>query len=512
MKRFFVVAALMSLLAIFAMPVSVYARVGDLGFFGGISEGRRLPRTTETRLLQQAGTRPSGGTITMAYKEPVFLNGRPEIFEGLLDITSGAPGINSTAGTFQVTKRVRPGDATGDVIINRVMNFTVEYWVEGTQMMMYYNLNQNNWSETITVGGNVFTLDNNRSSMVVAVIEDRTPGITFYRGDISTRLFYTDATGNVTNVVKHGFFTGFHNAWSATETQRLDVEIINDDWAMSYQVRPSVTVNKVLQFVSNEPTVISFEGNYRELHQSFAGLRYDIFIIPHFMWDEPEYGTMNLERENVFEQLPAPDTTHLRGHPAEDDIHRLFAMQVLQGDPRTFIPGQAITRGQFMTALARAIKIPVEPQVLPRGTRRPPPVVTLFDDVDSTRQEFRYIQALNRAGVAFGRADGRFHIDAPVSRQEAFATIIRALGLTIMGLNPTVVTPFVDTDTIADWAIREVGVAYTLGLIFPDEDGFIHPNRAISKAEAAALFNNLIDYLRMVIVSDYADQIVNIAR
>ena len=499
-------------LAFVLTPVQTSARVGDLGFFGGISEGRRLPRTTETILLRQAGTVNRGSTITMAYKELVFLEGRPMLFEGLLDITSGSPGVDSEAGTFQVTMRVRPGVNTGDVTIWRTMNFTVEYRFVNNQMFTYYRLNTNNWSEIIETPNNTFMLDNQRSSMVIAALEDQQPGITFYRGDISSRLIYWDEDGNSITVNKNGFLTGFFNAWSATETQRLDVEIITGDWAMTYQIRPNVTVNKVLQFIQNEPHIISFEGNYRELHQSFAGLRYDIFILPQFMWDEPTEGGISLETFNVFEQLPAPDMSHLRGHPAEDDIHRLFAMQILTGEPRHFVPGQAITRGQFMSALSRALKLPVEEPTRPRGVRRPPETVTLFYDVNSTMPEFRYIQAIHHAGIAFGRADGSFHFDRPISRQEAFTSIVRGLGLTHMELNPTVITPFVDSDQIADWAIRDVSVAYVLGIIFPDEDGYIHPNRAISKAEAATLFNSLIDFLRIGIVSDYADQIVNIPR
>jgi len=247
--------------------------------------------------------------------------------------------------------------------------------------------------------------------------------------------------------------------------------------------------------------------------QSFAGLRYHIFELPHFMWDEPISGTVNLQTVNTFEQLPAPDLSFMQGHPAEDDIHRLFAMQVLTGDPRYFIPEQAITRGQFMTALARAIKLPVEDFVPPRqGRLRDPVVVNLFTDVDSGRPEFRYIQAIQRAGIAFGRADGKFYFDYPVSRQEAFATVVRALGLTNLGMNPTVVTPFTDSNSIADWAIREMYVANLLGLIAPDDSGNIHPQMAITKGEAAALLNHLIEYLRVGLVSEYAEQIVNIVR
>jgi hypothetical protein len=182
----------------------------------------------------------------------------------------------------------------------------------------------------------------------------------------------------------------------------------------------------------------------------------------------------------------------------------------LQGDPRYYVPNQAVTRGQFLTALARAIKLPVEEVVLPRATRgQQPPALSLFSDVDSNRPEFRYIQAIQRAGIAFGRADGKFYFDYPISRQEAIVTVIRALGLTNLGLNPTVVSPFIDSDDIAYWAIRDVNVALMLELIAPDNDGFLHPRRAMSKAEAAAMLNYLLDYLRNGIVSHYSDQIVN---
>ena len=380
-------------------------------------------------------------------------------------------------------------------------------------MIYTYVLDRSNWEEVITTPAGTFTLDPVRSRFVVSIIEDRTPGVNYYRGNINARLVYTGGPYGDTIIDKNGTFYGIATAWSATETHRTNVSIVNDEWAMTYQIRPSVTVNKVLQFVHNEPFIMSFEGNFQELHQSFAGLRYDIFTRPHFMWDVPESGGHSMETFNVFEQLPAPDLSFMRGHPAEDDIHRLFAMQILQGDPRFFVPNQAISRGQFLTALARAIKLPVEEVALPRARRGQQPVaLTLFTDVDSNRPEFRYIQAIQRAGIAFGRADGKFYFDYPISRQEAIVTTVRALGLSNLGLNPTVITPFIDSDNVAYWALREINVALMLDLIAPDDEGMLHPRRAISNAEAAALFNHLLDFMRNGITSHYAEQIVNIAR
>jgi hypothetical protein len=272
-------------------------------------------------------------------------------------------------------------------------------------------------------------------------------------------------------------------------------------------------MNKVLQFVRNEPTAISFEGNYREVMQNNVGLRYDIFTAPNFMWAVPRSGSASIETPNLFEQLPAHDLTFLRGNAAEDDIRRLFSTQVLTGDPRFFQPSHAISRGQFVAAVARAIRLPVEATVTPtRARQRVQPDVSVFHDVPNTRPEYPYIMAAYRAGLAVGRANSMFYFDFPIDRQEAFMIMIRALGLSQMGLNPTPVTPFADDALIAPWAKREVAVAHMIGLAVPDENGFFHPTRQLSKGEAANILNELVEYMRVGLISDYADQIVNITR
>ena len=525
MKKLLLRAFIMGILAVLAVPVLVQARVhriGDMGFHGGISEARHLPRTLETILLQSANNNRNtrnnrNNAIEMAYSEYIFLGGRPVLFEGVKELRSpwlnpGTPAPSDDSGTFRVEHRIFPGAATGAASITRTMIYDVQYAMHDSQAVYSMIVERSSWSETIVTPEGTFVLDPTRSFFNVSIWEDRTAAISFYRADISARLVYSGPNG-ITIVEKTGETIGFSTAWSAVETIVLNVSIVNDEWALQYQVRPSVTVNKDLQFVQNTPFVISFEGNYRELHRSFAGLRYDIFVRPQFMWDEPLSGSHSIETFNVFEQLPAPDLSFMRGHPAEDDIHRLFAMQILQGNPQFFVPNQAITRGQFLTALARAIKLPVEEVVLPRAVRGQPPVpLMLFSDVTTDRPEFRYIQAIQRAGIAFGRTDGKFYFDYPISRQEAISVVIRALGLSNLPVNPAVVSPFVDSDEMSDWAVRHINVALLLDLIAPDADGYLHPHRALSNAEAAAFLNRLLEYMRLGIVAHYSEQIVNIVQ
>lgn len=514
--KYVVVFVLASLWFIGIKAVPASAQIGDIGFFGGISEGRRLPRTTEQLLVQSARSNRNS-TTTLNYTELVFLGGRPVRFDGLIDITvNGGVTEGTTSGTFTANYRVYPGTgATGTVTINRTANFTVSYRVEGSQVIYNYDIVKTNWRETIQTPDATFTLVSRQSSYGISVIEDRTPGVNYYRGDLSGRLVYTGGNNGNTTVDQTGSFYGYDCAWSSTETHRMDVSIMTDDWGLQYQIRPSVTVNKVLQYTWNEPTAISFEGNYKEVTQNITGLKYDIMIRPNFMWDEPLNGTANLTSVNTFEQLPAPDLTFLKGNAAEDDIRKLFAMQVLTGETQYYQPTQAITRGQFMTALAKAIKLPIEDTTAATGrttTRRQPVTAYLFTDVDSTRPEYPYIMAIRNAGIAYGRDDGMFYFDYPIERQEAFVAMVRALGLTQLGLNPTPATAFADDAKVAAWAKREVAVAQSLGLIAPDAGGNIYPTRNITKGEAAALLNSLIEYMRNNLVSDYAEQIVNIIR
>jgi hypothetical protein len=248
--------------------------------------------------------------------------------------------------------------------------------------------------------------------------------------------------------------------------------------------------------------------------QNFSGLNYDIFLKPPALWYIEDSGTVNIGIPNTFEQLPEPDLSFLKGNASEDDIRKLFAMQILSGNPRYYNPSQSITRGQFMTALAKAIKLPIEnlstpPRTTGRNAVRGP--LKLFADVDSTRPEYPYIKAIVDSKIAFGHENSMFYFDYGISRQEAFTVLVRALGLTNLGLDPTVVTPFTDSADIGEWYIRDVSVAQMLGLIAPDEYGRIYPEKNITKGEAATLFNTYIEFMRNGLMSQYVDQIVNIA-
>jgi len=495
-------------------PLTASAIPGDMGFFGGISEGRRLPKTIE--MLVSGDARVSGNpnqAREFLYKEIIFLTGMPVEFTGMLEVT-GANGVtpNTRSGNYTQTMRVYPSAASGEETrINRSIVYNVNYRREGNQLIKDYTVRD--WTETIAVGGVTFNLDRAQSGFDVSIIEHETPGIGYYRGDISARCVYTyGETADRLALDMSDSFHGYACAWSGVETHRIEAALTGNSWQMFYQIRPSVSVNKVLWYTENEPEAIGFEGNYKEVLKNQSGLKYMILQAPLIFPHLPAEGGTSIPTRNSFEQLVAPNVDFLKGHPARDDIHKLFSMQILDGDPLFYKPEQAITRAQFVSALVKAIKLPVEiTPAAPRGRRnQTQPIV--FPDVQPARPDYPYVMAAYRNRMAVGRDDGTFYADSALERQEAFVILIRALGFNHLGYSVDQTTIFTDDAQIAPWARQGLNAAYRLKLIKPEADGRIRPKDYVSKAEAAALIRGLVDYMRIGIASDYAEHIVNYVR
>ncbi|MDE6181625.1 MAG: S-layer homology domain-containing protein [Eubacteriales bacterium] len=495
--------ALALILGISIFSTNVYADVGDLGFFGGISEGRKLPKTTE-KLIQSTNNKNTKNELKVPYKEVIFLEGEPVEFNGNMTYSlKGSPTDN--VGSYKATYKVQKGDTTTeDANINRNIEYTVNYRKEGSQTIKDYEASK--WTETITVDGQAYTLDSKQSKSSISIIEDKTPGVTYYKGDISHRAVYTIDKEPVVYDIS-GVIYGYSSAWSSTETQRLNCTVSTPEWQMEFQIRPSVSLDKTLEYSKNEPTAISFDGNYKEIMQNKSGLKYDIYTVPPELYYINRTGSAAIPSFNTFEQLIAPDTSYLKGHFAESDIKKLFAMQILDGEPKFYQPNQAITRGQFTEMLVKAIKLPIEEVNNKKGAT----IEIAFSDVMPEREEYPYIMAAFKSGLAVGKNDGKFHIDEPIERQEAIVILLRTLGLEHLGLDPTPITPFVDDKYIASWAKKEIYAANRIGIIAGDSDGKFKPTALMSKAEGAAIINRLIDYMRKDMQTDYTENIVNFA-
>jgi hypothetical protein len=507
-----------------ALPgVVVYAAAqnrpatGQMGFFGGITEGVRLPTTSQNAVRQNNARGARGNNVTeLVYKEIIWLGGVPIEFEGILRVQMGGTAVGAQgvdSGSATVNYRVNGTAATGDdANITRNITFRIDWRRDGQQIVENYTVTS--WTETIYANGVTYSLVPAQSNHNISILRDVTPGVTYYSGTISMRAVYlTDEDDIVTHEVL-GQIYGFVSAWSATETHRLDGIVSTEDWQMQYHLVPSVSVSKELQYGANEPTLISFAGNYREVMSNQSGLVYEINTLPNIFYGTPTAGRATISTFNTFEDLFAPNLNFLRGHPAYGDIRRLFAMEVLWGEPVHFIPNQAVTRGEFIKMLSRAVRLPLDESLIPtppRGNRRnaQPEINLVFPDVNPERPDFLYIMTVNQMGIAIGRGDGHFHPNEILHREEAFVLALRFLGLSNLGLEPTPITPYVDDHMIGDWARRDIYAATRIGLIGPDDNGMLHPRQTMYKAEAAALVNRLIEFMRHELQVDYTENIIN---
>jgi len=502
-KKTWLIAFALCALFIFGIP-AVLAEAGDIGFFGGISEGTRLPLSTD--ILIQNGKKITNRTLTnLTYKEIVFLDGVPKEVSGLLTVKQqGDIADTATYGSYKVTYTVARAPGATTNFIQRSIVFNVTWRREGTQVVKNYVATS--WTETINVEGTTFTLSTADYSFTVSLLEDNTPGVVYTRGDMSVKATYTNGATRY-SYTGIGEIYGFSSAWANTETHRLNGRIETDEWQMSYQVRPSVSVLKTLQYSKSEPTLISFDGNYKEVSYNESGLAYTIFNIPAKFTGMADSGFANITTPNTFEQLPFVNVSEYAGHPSARDIEKLFAMGMATGPVNQYKPNQAIRRGDFVTMLVKAIKLPIEKP----STKKPAknaPVVFTFPDVLPERADYPYIMAAYKAGIAGGRGLGQFYPDHALQRDEAIFMIVRAMGLSGLGLTPTNATPFADDADIADWAKKELYAAAQIGIIVPDANGNVNPKTTVSKGEAAAIINGFIEYMRIELKADYAEHIV----
>lgn len=531
-----IMAAAASPCPVWAAPPAALGLVtplGAMGFFGGVSEGVRLPKTTELLLSQANNNKAASNakSAAMAYKELLFLDGgEPAQASGSISVNQSAlPDPAKNPGSYTVKYAVAPTSATDPAAsVKRNITFGVNYRYNGNQVILDYQPTA--WTEAITTAGGAYALDPAHSHMGVSIIEDNTAGVTYYRGDISTVAVYTALSGpsnnaaagqpnasgpsarkTVTSAISGSFF-GYICAWSSAEVQVLDCSVSSSEgWQMQYQLRPSANSVKTMQYAANEPTAISFPGNYKEITQNKSGLLYNANTMPLRFYDAPKSGGVTIPSANVFEQLPAPDLSYLKGHFAQADIEKLFAMQVLDGEPGFYAPDQAMTRGQFVRALVKAVKLPITPPpAQPKNAKQP--VITLaFPDITPDRPDYPYIMAAYHNGIAVGNGDGVFRADSPVSRQEAMTMIVRAIGLLALAPNPTPQTYFVDDGQISPSLKRGLYAAAGLGLVRGDSDGNINPGKSVTKGESAALLNRMIDYMRGGLAADYSQNVANFA-
>ncbi len=171
-----------------------------------------------------------------------------------------------------------------------------------------------------------------------------------------------------------------------------------------------------------------------------------------------------------------------------DSVMRVTLETIMTGVTEDkFEPKESITREDFVRGLARVIYVGGGEY---DGSR------TGFSDVDPESLYAPFVAWAIEAGITKGAGNGTFGVGKPATRQEIAVFIYRFLNYIGRGIvpSPTATESFMDADEVASWAADAVEAMRSAG-IFKGSKGYFKPKDNLTRAEAASLFINLVEYL-----------------
>ncbi len=473
-------------------PVS--AAEGEIGYFGGVSSGKKMD--TLTALAQSK--RSTVSRYTLPYKEVVYLSGTPEVVEGTITINPGK-GVDKDKGTGDYTESyvVTAQNKEKTASVTRNVTFKTQYVYDAERKQTIKTSNITRWTENVLAGGVLYQLRSADSTFSKSILEHYAPGVTYYRGDIDYTAVYTVGESRATVTVE-GPIYGYEQAFAKTETQRRTVTIQKGDNGEGYTVyeTPTVTAYKDITYGANEPDAISFAGNYKEIIRNEGVLNYEIDNF--YLYEDERIGTINVQNSPTIDQLSIREIPSMVGHPALTDVKKAYSMKIFEEDPRMFSPNQVVTRGEYITMLVKALQMPL-PEVSRRSNTK---VVeeSPFTDVALEDSFYPYAKAAYDAGLIGG---GKVDRNSYLTREAMYLLNIRAIGLERLGIGTAgSYTPFVDDNMISSWAKNSIYAASKIGLITVS-NGYIFPTKKVTKAECATFLNEFINYLRYGLQKDY---------
>ncbi len=491
---------------------STYASEGEMGSFGGISSGIKLETLTA---LAQASKKSTTSKITLPYKENIYLEGKAQTVEGTIQISKGK-GVDKEKGegTYTDTYKINAKNPKGTITLIRNISLETQYIYEADRKQTTKVTQPKKWQETVIIDGKTYKLDSSKSHYSKSILEDETPGVLYYRGDVQYDAVYSGDKGNKgeeswITVSVNGPIYGYEQAFAKTETQKRSITVdMASGKGYAMEETPTFTVYRDIEYGANEPTAMSMAGNYKEIIRGEGVLSYNILQGNASLYDDELSGMISVESSPSVEQLSIPTALNLKGHPAETQIKKMYSMKIFDEDPKSFSPNQVVTKKEYIKMLVTALQIPL-PEDNSNSTKKKKTKeqveVSPFSDISQGNSYYPYAVAAYKAGLIDG---GKFNGNTSMTREAMYVINVRALGLERLGLGTLDrYTAFVDDQQISSWAKSSIYAASRLGIITPN-NGYVFPKKTVTKAECATFLDQLIDYLRYELQKDYNDKML----
>lgn len=182
----------------------------------------------------------------------------------------------------------------------------------------------------------------------------------------------------------------------------------------------------------------------------------------------------------------------LAGHWSRLDVELMASKQVVTGLPGgLFGPDEPVTRAQFAAMLVRALGWAEAGQAAEEAADTAAPA---FSDVRPHDWFFAAVLAAARLGVVRGTEDGTFRPDDLVTREQAAAMLVRALGAgERLGAPPdaaavqSLLGAFEDRPAVSHWAVNDMATAVREQLVRGQTAARLAPHDGATRAEAAVM-------------------------
>lgn len=464
------------------------------------------------------------------YQEYVFLSGEPVKFVGSYTITETE---NKDKKTINYKFSLKPEDKSLTGKLDRQMTYVVTYTNRNDKGQTIAQTEMTRMRESIDVNDVKFDLEDYQFSK--SDIVDNRPVSDFYSGNLKARKYYTVNNDEGEAVVDiSGGNVGYENFWGSTDTQIIDYVIRVErqaateetdeeeedtdlSWEGTVRVQVSDSMTKELKYSENEATYTSFQGGHLRVTNREMVAMAD-YNLPKMNDGVPsstkrKQGTVELSQTMVpkLERLIVPKFKDTAGHWAEEDINKLYSLDVFDESAQFFMPNIPMTRVEFTKAVMRACNI--RPEIQEKKTtssarRNKTPEVSVFKDVSVSDEDYQYIKDAVEKEIIWGVAPEMFKPQDPLTRAQAVVILIRALGFESKAPTPGYYTAFDDDRAIPEWAKDSIYVAREIGLIKGDNYNKVNAGKVLTRAEASALLVNFLKFLENDLQKDYRENII----
>ena len=181
---------------------------------------------------------------------------------------------------------------------------------------------------------------------------------------------------------------------------------------------------------------------------------------------------------NVDDFLDVPSDAWYR-----EELSWSLAHGMVQGVSETaFDPEAAITRGQFLTILGRAMAGEGDP-------------VGSFLDVPSTAYYAPYVNWGAAQGIVTGVSETEFLPDAEITREQAAVILCRVAEKQPLPEDQTEMPVYIDEEEIAGWAAESVAYCRRTGILQGDDQGAFRPGDPVRRSEGMVMLVRLVQKL-----------------